>query len=137
MAKKDLSFYSFWAETPTITVNRLKGSDNYQSCANFVILWFTRNGVEDHLTSTESSVNADKCPQWQKHDALLCNIIQQSIESKALDNFGDYQTCQPLWTQLRIYIPMMFNTSTVSYLLLIVWSSLVWNNLPLLGECLH
>ena len=33
-----------------ITVNRLKGSDNYQSWANSVTLWFIRNGVEDHMT---------------------------------------------------------------------------------------
>ena len=63
MAEKALSFSSFLAGTPMITVNRLKGSDNYQSWANFVTLWFTGNGVEDHLTSTESSVNVDKRPQ--------------------------------------------------------------------------
>ena len=65
------------------------------------MLWFTGNGVEVHLTSTESSVEEDKRPQWWKHDALLCNILQQSIEPKTLDNLGDYQTCQPLWTQAK------------------------------------
>ena len=45
-----------------IIVNKLKGSDNYQSWANFVKLWFIGNGVEDHLTSTESSVAEDKRP---------------------------------------------------------------------------
>ena len=84
-----------------ITVNRLKGSDNYKSWANSVTLWCTGNGVEDHLTSTESSIDADKRPQWRKHDALLCNIFQQSIEPKKLGNRGDYQTCQPLWTQAK------------------------------------
>ena len=43
-----------------IIVNRLKGSDNYQSWANSVKIWFTGNGVEDHLTSMESSVVEDK-----------------------------------------------------------------------------
>ena len=71
------------------------------SWANSVALWFTRNGVEDHLTSTESSVEEDKCPQWRKHDALLCNILQRSIEPKTLDNLGDYQTCPLLWTQAK------------------------------------
>ena len=47
--------------TPMITVNRLKGSDNYQSWTNSVTLWFTGNGVEDHLTFTEYSVAKDKC----------------------------------------------------------------------------
>ena len=62
MAEKASSFSSFMAGTPMITVNLLKGSDNYQSWANFVTLWFTGNGVEDHLTPTESSVDADKRP---------------------------------------------------------------------------
>ena len=102
MAEKASSFSSFMAGTPMIIVNRLKGSDNYQSWANSVTLWFTGNGVEDHLTSTESSVDADKHPQWRKHDFfLLCNILQQSIEPKTLDKLGDYQTCQPLWTQAK------------------------------------
>ena len=75
MVDKALSFSSFLSGNPMITVNQLKGSYNYQSWVNFVTLWFTRNGVEDHLTSTESNVAADKRPQWRKHDALLCNIL--------------------------------------------------------------
>ena len=74
MAKKASSF-SFMSGTPMITVNRLKGSDNYQSWANSVTLWFTGNGVEDHLTFTKFSVEEDKRPQWLKHDALLYNIL--------------------------------------------------------------
>ena len=90
MVDKALNFSSFMSGTPMITANRLKGSDNYQSWANSVTLWFTGNGVEDHLTSTESSVIADKRPQWRKHDALLCNILRQSIKPKTLDNLRDY-----------------------------------------------
>ena len=75
MAEKASSFSSFMFGTPMITVNRLERSDNYQSWANSVTLWFTGNGVEDHLTSTKSSVEEDKRPQWRKHDALLCNIL--------------------------------------------------------------
>ena len=95
MAKKASSFSSILSRTPMITVNRLKESDNYQPWANSITLWFTVNGVEDHLTSTEYSVEEDKRTRWRKHDALLCNILQQSIEPKTLDNLGDYQTCQP------------------------------------------
>ena len=76
MVEKASSFSSFLAGTPMITINRLKRSDNYQSWANSVTLWYTGNGVEDHLTFTESSVAADKRPQWRKHDALLWNILQ-------------------------------------------------------------
>ena len=59
MAEKASSFSSFLAGTTMITINRLKGSDDYQSWANSVTLWFIRNGVEDHMTSTESSVVAN------------------------------------------------------------------------------
>ena len=62
MAEKAMSFSSFLSRTPMITVNQLKGSDNYQSRAISVTLWFTGNDVEDHLTSTESSVEEDKHP---------------------------------------------------------------------------
>ena len=75
MADKAPHFSSFLSGTPMITINRLKGRDNYQSWANSVTLWFTGNGVEDHLTFTESSVATDKCPQWRKHDTLLCKIL--------------------------------------------------------------
>ena len=62
MAGKASSFSSFLSSTPMIIVNRLQGSNNYQSLANYVALWFIGNGVEDHLTFTESSVAADKHP---------------------------------------------------------------------------
>ena len=62
MVDKAPSFSSFMSGTPMITVNRLQGSDNYQSWVNYVTLWFTGNGVEDHLISTKSSVAVDKRP---------------------------------------------------------------------------
>ena len=61
MVDKAPSFSSYLSGTPMINVNRLKGSDNYQSWTKSVKLWVTRNGVEDHITSTESSVLEDKC----------------------------------------------------------------------------
>ena len=75
MADKALSFSSYLFGTLMITMNRLKGSDNYKSWAISVKLWFTRNGVEDHLTSTESSVAEDKRSRRQKQDTLLRNIL--------------------------------------------------------------
>ena len=62
MAEKVSSFSSLLSGTPMIIVNQLKGSDNYQSLANSITLWFTGNGVKDHLTSTESIVEEDKHP---------------------------------------------------------------------------
>ena len=75
MVDKASNFSSFMFGTPMIIVNQLKGSDNYQSLDDSVTLWFTGNGFEDHLTSMESSVAANKRLQWRKHDALLCNIL--------------------------------------------------------------
>ena len=63
MAEKASSFSSFLSKTPMITVKRLKESDNYRSWDNSVTLWFIRNGVSNHLTSTESSVEEGKHPQ--------------------------------------------------------------------------
>ena len=62
MVDKTSSFSSYMFGTPMITENRLKGSDNYQLWANSVKLWFTGNGVEDHVTSMKSSVVEDKRP---------------------------------------------------------------------------
>ena len=42
-------------------------------------LWFIGNGYENHLTTVDTSILEDKRPQWRKTDALLCNILQQSI----------------------------------------------------------
>ena len=89
MANKE-PIFSFMLRTPLITMNRLKGSQKYKSWVKSVTLWFTGNGCEDHLTSIETNVAKDKRPKWQTLDALLCNILQQSIEPKTLDNLRDY-----------------------------------------------
>ena len=56
MAKKDVfiaekcqTFNSFVSGTPMITLNKLTRSENYQSWANSVDLWFIGNGCEDLL----------------------------------------------------------------------------------------
>ena len=49
MAEKGPTFNSFVPGTPMITLDKLKGSENYQSWAYFVDLWFIGNGREDHL----------------------------------------------------------------------------------------
>ena len=39
-----------------ITLDKLTGSENYQSWADFVDLWFIGNGCEDHLTIADTSI---------------------------------------------------------------------------------
>ena len=64
-------------------------------------LWFIGNGCEDHLTTADTSIPEDKCTQWKKTDALLCNILQQFIDAKTLYNIGAYKTCYTLWNQVK------------------------------------
>ena len=75
-----------------ITLNKLTGSDNYQSCEDSVDLWFIGNGCEDHLTTTDTSIPEDKHTPWKKTNVLLCNILRQSIDAKTLYNIGAYKT---------------------------------------------
>ena len=97
MAKKGQTFNSFVSGTPMITTDKLMGSENYMSWANYVELWFIGNGCEDYLTIMDTSILRDKCLQWQKIDALLCNIIQQYNDAKTIYNIGAYKTCYTLW----------------------------------------
>ena len=72
MAEKGQTFNSFVSGTPMITLDKLTRSENYQSWAGSVDLWFIGNGCENHLTT---SIPQDKRTQWKKIDALLCNIL--------------------------------------------------------------
>ena len=66
MAEKGRTFNSFVAGTPMITLDKLIGSENYQSLADSVDLWFISNGCEDHLTTADTSISEDKHTQWKK-----------------------------------------------------------------------
>ena len=72
---------------------------------NSVDLWFIGNGCEDHLTIADTSISEDKCTQWKKTNALLCNILRQSIDAKTLYNIGAYKTCYTLWNQVKKLYP--------------------------------
>ena len=66
MAEKDVSmggkgqtFNSFVFGTLMITLDKLMGSENYQSWTDSVDLWFICNGCEDHLTIVDTSILED------------------------------------------------------------------------------
>ena len=63
--------------------------------------WTFNNGCEDHLTTADTSIPEDKHTQWKKTDALLCNILWQSIDAKTLYNIGAYKTCYTLLNQVK------------------------------------
>ena len=75
MAGKCQTINSFIYGTPIITLDKFTGSENDQSWADSVDLWFIGNGCEDHLTTTDTSIPEYQCAQWRKTDALLCNIL--------------------------------------------------------------
>ena len=102
MDEKGQTFNCFLSGTPMITLDKLTGSKNYLSWADYVELWFIGNGCEDHLTTANTSIPKDKRPQWQKTDALLCNILRQSIDTKTLYNIGAYKTCYTLKSSKEI-----------------------------------
>ena len=101
VAEKGQTFNSFVSRIPMITLDKLTGSENYQSWADSVDLWFIGNGCKNHLTTTNTSIPEDKRTQWKKTDALLCNILRQSIDVKTLYNIGTYKTCYTLWNQVK------------------------------------
>ena len=101
MAEKGQTFNSFVSGTPMITLDKLTGSENYQSWADSVDLWCIGNECEDHLTTVDTSIPKDKRIQWKKTDALLYNILRQSIDAKTLYNIEAYKTCYTLWNQVK------------------------------------
>ena len=101
MAEKGQTFNSFVSGTPIITLDKLTGSENYQSWVDSMDLWFIGNGCENHLTTVDTNIPEDKRTQWEKTDALLCNILRQSIDAKTLYNIGAYKTCYTLWNQVK------------------------------------
>ena len=101
MAEKGHTFNSFVSGTLMITLDKLTGSENYQSWADSMDLWLMGNGCEDHLTTADTSIPEDKRTQWKKTDALLCNMLRQSIDAKTLYNIGAYKTCYTLWNQVK------------------------------------
>ena len=101
MAEKCQTFNSFVSGTPKITLDKLMGSENYQSWVDSVNLWNIGNDCEDHLTIADTSIPEDKRTQWEKTDALLCNILRQSIDAKTLYDIEAYKTCYTLWNQVK------------------------------------
>ena len=100
MAAKGQIFNFFVSGTPMITVDKLTGSENYLSWSNCVDLLFIGNGCEDHLTITDTSIPEYQHAQWRKTDALLYNIIRQSIDAKTLYNIGPIKLAT-LWNQVK------------------------------------
>ena len=67
MAEKGQTFNYFVSGTLMITLDKLTGSENNQSWADSVYLWFIGNGCEGHLTTVDTSIPEDKRTKWKKN----------------------------------------------------------------------
>ena len=84
MATKHPIFTYVISGSPTITSEKLIGSENYFFWLAYVELWFMGQGYEDHLITPEDVIpNVDKV-QWKKIDAQLCSVLWQSVDPKIL-----------------------------------------------------
>ena len=98
MVTKNSIFTSVIPRTPTITSEKLIGSDNYLSWSASVELWFMGQGYEDHLVTPEDAIpDVDKV-QWKKINAQLCSVLWQSVDPKILHYLCAYKTCFKFWT---------------------------------------
>ena len=102
MATKNPIFTSVISGSPTITSEKLIGSENYLSCSTSVELWFMGKGYEDHLITPEDAIpNVDKV-HWKKIDAQLCSVLWQSVDPKIFFHLQSYKTCSKFWNKAKV-----------------------------------
>ena len=102
MATKNSIFTFVISRSPTMTLEKLIGSENYLSWSAFVELWFMGQGYEDHLITLEDALpNVDKV-QWKKKDAQLCSVLWQLVDPKILLHLRAYKTCSKFWNQAKV-----------------------------------
>ena len=99
MTTKNPIFTSVIYGSPTITSEKLIGSENYLSWSASMELWFIGQCYEDHLITPEDAIpNVDKV-HWKKIDAQLCSVLWQSVDPKILLHLRAYKTCSKFWNQ--------------------------------------
>ena len=101
MATKNSIFTSIISGSPTITSEKLVGSENYLSWSASVELWFMGQGYEDHLITPEDDIPGVDKVHWKKIDAQLCSVLWQSVDPKILLHLRAYKTCSKFWNQAK------------------------------------
>ena len=101
MATKNSIFTSVISGSPTITSEKLIGSENYLSWSASVELWFMGQGYEDHLITPKDAIPSVDKVQWKKIDAQLCSVLWQSVDPKILLHLRAYKTCSKFWNQAK------------------------------------
>ena len=102
MATKNSIFTSVISRSPTITSEKLIGSENYLSWSASVELWFMGQGYEDHLITPEDAIPSVDKVHWKKIDAQLCSVLWQSVDPKILLHLRAYKTCSKFWKQSKV-----------------------------------
>ena len=96
MAEKGQTFNSFVSGTPMITLDKLTGSENYQSWADSVDLGLLVMDVRIILllrTQVFLKINVLNGKKMMFYFAIF---FGQSIDAKTLYNIGAYKTCYTL-----------------------------------------
>ncbi|RVW96895.1 Retrovirus-related Pol polyprotein from transposon RE1 [Vitis vinifera] len=101
MATKNPIFTSIISGSPTITSEKLIGSENYLYWSASVELWFMGQGYEDHLVTLEDAISDVDKVQWKKINAQLCSVLWQYVDPKILHHLRAYKTCFKFWTQAK------------------------------------
>ncbi|KAL6333578.1 hypothetical protein AAG906_028763 [Vitis piasezkii] len=83
-------FTSVISGSPTITSEKLIGSENYLSWSASVELWFMGQCCEDHLVTPDDVIPDDDKVQWKKIEAQLCSVLWQSVDPKILHHIRSY-----------------------------------------------
>ena len=102
MATKNPIFTFVISGSPTITSEKLIGSENYLSWSASVELWFMGQGYEDHLITPEDAIPSVDKVHWKKIDAQLCSVLWQSVDPKNLLHLRAYKTCSKFWNQAKV-----------------------------------
>nr|CAN79194.1 hypothetical protein VITISV_000236 [Vitis vinifera] len=101
MATKNPIFTSVISRSPTITSEKLIGSENYLSWSASVELCFMGQGYEDRLVTPKDAIpDVDKV-QWKKIDAQLCSVVSQSVDPKIFHHLRAYKTYFKFWIQAK------------------------------------
>ena len=134
MATKNPIFTSTISGSPTITSEKLIGSENYLSWSASVELWFMGQGYEDHLITPEDAIpNVDKV-QLKKIDAQLCSVLWQSVDPKILLHLGLTKHALSFGIRQKFYTRMISNAFIRWLLLLSISDNRTWIYLIILAR---
>ena len=79
-----------------ITLDKITGSENYQSWASSMDLWIIGNGCYDHLTTVDPSILEDKCIEVAQSNSKV--VISQRKYTVDILADTDMLDCKLVYT---------------------------------------